>query len=233
MLRKTLIAAAAVLAAIGLGFGGSAIASAATATTAPPPARIGCVDSPNRTLDQVYENVPANFQCKTGFAVSLDSGTGPAGPEGPAGPPGVQAVTTVTGSAALPAIGGSWSAGHAAVKTFTLPAGTYLVTLTGDFYRSASSTATPVLQIQINGASAQLTGYTGAFPYDAAEAVGATDGVPNGLEQTAVAEGIVTVTAGASLEVDAFGYNPDRGSEGSGDCAVNATLDAVQLTPAS
>ena len=240
--RRIAIAAVAGVAAVGIAAG---TAVAATTSSAPPPVRIACDQGGTRALVNAYENVPANFTCPAGdFAVSLSGtgtagaagATGPAGPKGATGatgPSGVQAVATVTGSATLPAIGGSWSAGHADVKDISLPAGTYLVTVTGDFYRTAASTATPVLQIQLNGGDRQLTGYTGAFPYDPAEAVGAVDGVPNGLEQTAVAEGIITLTTASTLSVDAFGYNPNRSGDGGGDFGVNATVSYVQLTPAS
>lgn len=124
----------------------------------------------------------------------------------------------------LPAIGGSWTAGHVTLGSKQLPAGTYLVTVTGDFYKTATTTATPVLQIQVNGLPAQVTAYTGAFPANAGEGVGlGSDGTPNGLEQTASAYTTVVVpAAGATAEVDAFGYNPDRSSNGSGDFGVIA-----------
>lgn len=140
------------------------------------------------------------------------------------------APTSATGSATLKAIGGGWGAGHTVVKSVTLNAGTYLVSLSGDFYKTAPTTATPILQIQLNGTDKQITGYTGAFPYNAAEATGVgSDGSPNGLEQTATAVGVITVAHdGTTVEVDAFGYNADRGSEGGGDFAVNA---GVSFTP--
>jgi len=216
----------------------------ARAVTAPSPVHhasfFGCFSHNGAGAATVITGHPNT--CPAG-SIDVQGDKGTQGPAGPAGAPGkdgapgtsgVVSVTTVTGTAALPAIGGSWTAGHAAVKAFTLPAGTYLVTLTGDFYKTAATTATPVLQVQLNGAGRQLTGYTGAFPYSAAEATGTgSDGTPNGLEQTAVAEGIVTVAAGASLEADAFGYNPDRSGSGSGDFGVNVTVSAVQLQAAS
>jgi len=125
-------------------------------------------------------------------------------------------------------IGGSWGAGHTSLGTQELPAGTYLVTVTGDFYRAgtpgscADLTATPVLQIQVNGLAHQVTAYTGAFPAASAETCGlGSDGTPNGLEQTASASTTIVVPAGGgTAELDAFGYNPDRGSEGSGNFGV-------------
>lgn len=168
--------------------------------------------------------------CPSGSILAEDNNPGPAGA---AGPSGVTSVATEAATATLPAIGGSFTAGHTVVKAFTLPAGTYQVTLTGDFYKTVTTTATPVLQIQLNGADHQLTGYTAPFPFNAAEATGAgADGTPNGLEQTAIAEGIVTMAAAGTVEVDAFGYNPDRGAEGGGDFAVRATVGIVKLTPA-
>lgn len=141
----------------------------------------------------------------------------------------------MSGTATLSAIGGSWSKGHVPVATKQLAAGTYLVTLKGDFYKAQTTTATPVLQIQLNGGSSQLTGYTGMFPYDAAEATGlGSDGTPNGLEQNASDYGIITIPAGgATVEIDAFGYNPDRGGQGGGDFGVIASASFVRVTPAS
>jgi hypothetical protein len=241
--------------------GGSIVAKAATTSVAPPPpAKIACVQN-HRTMSWVYENVSAFMAsvkgaktadqvCQAqggGFAVSLnlamsgaqgqkgDKGDqGIQGVKGDTGPSGVQAIGNATGSANLGHIGGSWGSGHTVVKTVDLKAGTYHVDLTGDFYKVLSTSATPVLQIQLNGADHQLTGYTGAFPYNAAEGFGVgTDGSPNGLEQTAVATGVITLAADTTVEVDAFGYNPDRSGSGGGDFDVNATVSFIQLTPAA
>lgn len=223
----------ALVGAILLAFGSGAGAAYAALKPAPNVVTHACIDGQNRVLEHNFLNsVPS---CPNGFGVTIGGGSGTAGPAGPQGPSGVQHVTSASGNATLAAIGGSWVKGHTAVKAVTLPAGTYLVTLTGDFYKTATTTATPVLQIQLNGGSKQLTGYTGAFPYNSAEATGVgSDGTPNGLEQTAVADGIISVpSGGATLEIDAFGYNPDRGGEGGGDFAVNANVDIVQLTPAA
>lgn len=241
MNRKTFAAAVAVVAAAAAAALGTAAAQAASA---PSPVHhasfFGCFTHNGAGSASVITGHPND--CAPGSILAEgDRGTmGPAGPagapgkDGAQGPSGVVSVTTVTGSAALPAIGGSWTKGHAVAKSFTLPAGKYLVTLTGDFYKTAATTATPVLQVQLNGADRQLTGYTGAFPYNAAEAVGTgTDGTPNGLEQTATAYGIVTMAAGGTVEADVFGYNPDRSGSGGGDFAANVTVSVTQLQAAS
>lgn len=75
--RITVIAAAVGAAAVTVIGGGAVYA----ATLTPPPARIGCVASPHRLLNEVYENVPANFKCPSGFAVGL-SGAGTPGAPG-------------------------------------------------------------------------------------------------------------------------------------------------------
>lgn len=233
---------------------GNMVAKAVTTgSPLPPPARIACDTGNQRTLTQSYENVSsfmasvkgaktADDVCKAkggGWAVSLSS-NGTAGPKGDTGakgdtgPSGVQAIVNKAGSANLGHIGGSWGSGHTVVTTIDLPAGTFEVNLTGDFYKVLSTTATPVLQIQLNGANRQLTAYTGAFPYNAAEGFGiGTDGSPNGLEQTASVSGVITLASAGTMEVDAFGYNPDRSGSGGGDFDVNATVDVVQLTPAA
>ncbi|HEY7049454.1 MAG TPA: hypothetical protein VH373_19720 [Jatrophihabitantaceae bacterium] len=139
--------------------------------------------------------------------------------------PAAPSVTSVdVAGTTLPHIGGSWGAGHVALDSKQLDAGTYLVTVTGDFYKVATTAATPVLQIQVNGLPQQITAYTGAFPANAAEGVGlGSDGTPNGLEQTASAYATVVVPdAGATAELDAFGYNPDRSGNGAGDFGVIA-----------
>src|ERR1700735_3415308 len=98
--RRIAIAAVAGIAAVGIAAG---TAVAATTASAPPPARVGCVQNGTRALVDVYENVPANFTCPAGdFAVSLSGtgtagaagATGPKGATGATGPSGVQAVAT-------------------------------------------------------------------------------------------------------------------------------------------
>jgi hypothetical protein len=96
--RKVAVIAAILFGVLGTVFGGLSVASAATSSTTPPPAKIGCVTSPNRMINQVYENVPANFKCPSGFAVSLSaSGTtgtqGPKGDTGATGPAGANGLT--------------------------------------------------------------------------------------------------------------------------------------------
>lgn len=236
---RPLIAVAAIGAAVLAASGGTALAmSAAGGVNLPAGTVHGCITGSSHTLEHV-SSVTHGIQCPAGSSLVYWSVTGPKGPQGSPGsqgapgsrgPSGVVAVETDTGNATLPHIGGSWTAGHAVVKDIALKAGTYLVTLTGDFYKTATTPATPVLQIQLNGANRQLTGYTGAFPYNAAEATGiGTDGTPNGLEQTAVAAGIVTMTADGTVEIDAFGYNPDRSGSGGGDFGINATASFTAL----
>jgi len=133
-------------------------------------------------------------------------------------------------------LGGSWGSNHVDIHEIAVPAGTYMVSLTGDFYRRAATSATPVLQIQLNGADGgkQITAYTGAFPYhanqDASNALGLADnGRPKGLEQTASATGIITVSSATTLSLDAFGYNPDRSSAGSNALGVIANVELVRI----
>ncbi|MFT4081255.1 MAG: collagen-like protein [Nocardioides sp.] len=158
---------------------------------------------------------------------------GDTGATGPQGESGVVATDTASfKNVTVEALGGSWSTGHTTVGTVDLDAGTYLVAVTGDFYKAADTDATPVLQIQLNGADTQVTAYTAAFPTGSVSGVD-DDNNPSGLEQTASGYGIITLDEAGSVSIDAFGYNGDRGSEGSGDFAVNATADFVQVTPAS
>lgn len=162
----------------------------------------------------VYRNA-AHPTCPNGYArLDWDKAT----------PPTAPTVTSVNApGTTLPAIGGSWGTGHVNLGSKALTAGTYLVAVTGDFYKTATTTATPVLQIQVNGLPQQVTAYTGAFPTDPAEGVGlGSDGTPNGLEQTASGYATVVLTAPATAELDAFGYNPDRSGSGSGDFGVIA-----------
>lgn len=144
-----------------------------------------------------------------------------------------------TSTTTLAGIGGSWLTRHTLVATSPkLSPGTYLVTLTGDFYHSEQdatdqTSATPVLQIQLHPNTAVidrlLTGYTGAFPAADAHYGVDSNGAPNGLEQTAVATGVIKVTSAGTVDIDAFGYNAGGSGAGGGDFGVNAHADIVQL----
>lgn len=171
-----------------------------------------------------------------------DGSMGPAGPMGPAGatgapgPSGVVSTASVSGDAVtLAKIGGSWSAGHTVAKTIPLAAGTYLVTVTGDFYQDQATTATPVLQVQLNGGDRQVTAYTAPFPSgEPAGKLGmGPDGTPKGIEQVASASGIITLASDGAVEIDAFGYNTDTLGSGGGDFGVIASASFVKVTPAS
>lgn len=95
--KKVAVIAAILFGVLGTVFGGLGVASAATTSTTPPPARIACVTSPNRTINQVYENVPANFTCPNGFAVSLSAG-GKDGVNGTNGTNGTDGANGLTGA---------------------------------------------------------------------------------------------------------------------------------------
>lgn len=101
-LNRKMAFVAVIFGVIGSIFGGIGIADAATSSA--PPARVGCVSSPNRMLNQVYENVPSNFKCTTGFAVSLST----SGSTGPAGPKGDTGATGATGPAGPDGLDGAY-----------------------------------------------------------------------------------------------------------------------------
>ena len=224
-----------------LGTGTTYAVVAATSSPVHHAAFFACIDQ-NGAGKVVGPITGHPMTCPAGQILAEDNNPGPAGPTGPAGKNGTNGANGSSGVTAPPtvtlvpgttltAIGGSWSTGHTVIKSgISLSAGTYNVTLTGDFYKVATTTATPVLQIQLNGGDKQLTAYTSAFPYNAAEAVGlGTDGTPNGLEQTASISGVVRVTAGQNLEIDAFGYNADRSGSGGGDFGVITTVSFQQV----
>jgi hypothetical protein len=241
--KRLWVVAIAVLSFVVIGSGTGYAVEAATTSPVHHAAFFACVSG--NGAGQVTGPITGHpLSCPTGQILAEDNNVGPsgspgakgtAGPVGPTGPPGAQRATApptavVVPGTTLTTIGGSFSTGHTVIGTdSSLSAGTYLVTLTGDFYKHATTTATPDLQIQLNGASSKLTAYTDQFPANAAEGVGlGTDGTPNGLELTATVSGVVTVTADQPVEFDAFGYNADRGGEGGGDFGVITT---VSFTP--
>ena len=125
-------------------------------------------------------------------------------------------------------IGGSWGSRHTEAGSFTLEPGTYLVNLSGDFYGVESTDATPVLQVALRGEGVALTAYTGEFPTGTAFGLG-SDGTPNGLEQTASASGVVTVTKETPVTVNLFGYNGDSSSKGSGQFGAIPSVSLVEV----
>ena len=102
--RKVALIAAILFGVLGTAFGGIGVASAATASSVPPPARIGCDSGPNRQITDTFENVPKNFKCTNGFPVSLST----PGPKGDTGAQGPKGATGATGPAGVSGLTGAY-----------------------------------------------------------------------------------------------------------------------------
>jgi hypothetical protein len=225
---------------------GTGTAVAATASSTPPAATRGCVETGSRTLTGVYEN-PGSFPgCKDGFAVSLSgAGTqGPAGPQGktgPAGPQGPSGVTAATasqlvtpGTPVTVPTGGSFSARAVTAGTVQLAAGTYLLSVSAEVTPDATTGGAvyPQLMVYDGPVNADFTNdlfNVGNGPLENPTATELTDGdVINGY--LSASQTIVVPAGGETLDVYAFGYDSDQGE---GSYLLNsAVIDATQITPA-
>lgn len=250
-LRKKTVASGIAVAAAGgaLAFGFSAPADGAPGLLDGAKIKPNTVTSKQIKNGQVAEvDLAAPVKAKLA-KVGKQGKEGKEGKEGPAGTNGtngtngkdafVDARTVQLGPTVIQKIGGTWSTNHTTAGTFTLQPGTYLVSVTGDFYALAARTATPVLQLAFyatDGSPVALAAYTAPFPQGGK--YGATDGAPNGLEQTASAYDIVTVTKPTQIEVALHGYNADRGdgvggtADGSGQFAANTKVTWVKVNVA-
>jgi hypothetical protein len=213
--------AACLLAAVGTG---SALAVTA-ATSAPPPAKVGCVADGTRALVDVYENPAGLAKCPSGdFEVSLSAPGAP-------GAPGANAVVssptaTLVSTDTSIATGGSFVTGATQIgSTVSLPAaGTYLLTFNAKAKGNDESTTAdifPQFFVYDQAANADFTGDLANFGAGAIEpATTGHDSYFSGAEQ-------ITVSGPTSLYVYAFGYDSDTGA-GTYDLE-NATLTATQL----
>ncbi|MEV5963636.1 hypothetical protein AB0L70_17840 [Kribbella sp. NPDC051952] len=117
-------------------------------------------------------------------------------------------------------IGGSFSTRHTVVGSFTLPKGTWLVNLSGKFNRTtASASGDPAVQpmLQLLAGTTELGTIMG-------------NDISPGLDAdlTGTSLRLITVDADTVVEVEAFGYNSARGSQGSGEITAAATVVAVR-----
>lgn len=116
-------------------------------------------------------------------------------------------------------IGGTFSTRHTNLGQFTLPKGTWMVYLTGKFNRKTASPAgdpevQPMLQISSGGAH-----YVTIMGNDISPGLDA--------DLTGLAVGQITVGGDMVFDVNAFGYNSIRGSQGSDEITVLANVIAV------
>jgi len=117
-------------------------------------------------------------------------------------------------------IGGTFSTRHTSVGQFTLPQGTWLVTLSAKFNRKVASAAgdpdvQPMLQISSGGAHfVTIMGNSISPALDA--------------DLTGSAVALITVGGDMVFDVNAFGYNSVRGSQGSGEITVLANVVAAR-----
>lgn len=158
-----------------------------------------------------------------------------AAPSGaPSASPAAKPFTVTAKTQTFPAktittIGGSWTSGHTTAGTFTLQPGTYLVSATADFYQVSDTHATPDLQLALRGTGVALTAYTAPFPSGSTAFGLGSDGTPNGIEQTASAYDVVTVTQATPVSVNLFGYNVDRSASGSGEFGAITKVAVTQV----
>lgn len=115
-------------------------------------------------------------------------------------------------------IGGTFSTRHTEVGTFVLPKGTWLVNLSAKFNRKTAAGSTdpevqPMLQIVGGGNYVTIMGNDIAPSLDA--------------DLTGSAVGLITVAEDTTFKVNAFGYNSARGSQGSGEITVLASVVAA------
>jgi hypothetical protein len=251
MKRKRLVIIGAATAVI-TGTAAATMGVALAATSGPPLAREGCVSSPDRTLNRVFENPPANFSCgTTGFAVGL-SGTGTTGPQGPAGPTGPMGLTGATGATGPQGpqgpsgvvatsvtpfpntgsvkTGGSFTANETAEGTITLGAGTYLVNVGFKATPNAVTTGQVFPQVFVNGPTAATTFNVGSGALEQATSAEVTAGDTIDSYYSGSAE-IVVPSGGITLDLDAFGYDSDTGA---GSYNLDSgSVTVTQLVPAS
>jgi hypothetical protein len=200
---------------IGADFAAHAAVSAPAAATAPAGSLYGCVTA-GRALTGVYTSAPNFPGCKTGFAVTVTSGT-------PA-PPVTHATANLVSSPVTVTTGGSFTAGKTLAGTMALAPGTYLI--------GASFKATP-------DDAAAVTVFPQFMIYAGPQAADFSNDLFNigagGLEAAATnhdsyfsGSQVVTVPAGGeTLDVYAFGYDSDSGS---GSYVLDsARVDAVRI----
>jgi hypothetical protein len=184
-------------------------------------------------------------------AVGPQGVVGDKGETGPAGNDGVNGADAFVASGSenfaptvIQQIGGSWksvnpaeTSGHTMVGSVDLKAGTYMLAVNASYWKSSATTATPSLQLQVNSGvgdawptATYITTFTGDFP------VGGKAGNKSYsyvLEQTSSGYAVVTLAEDTTIEVDAFGYNPESGYAGSGNFSVEASLSWVQVNAQS
>jgi len=152
---------------------------------------------------------------------------GPAGPKGDTGPQGDPA-TDVKGGADVTAdiardtidnIGGTFSTRATELGHFTLPAGTWMVTTSATFYRTATGVegTRPQMALRYNG----LAG-------DAGTILGQEISETANRELTASITKRVTVAESTVITVYGFGYNDDTGQAGGGQIDADAQITAVR-----
>ena len=238
MRRKTLIIGSITAALIVTGGAAYGATFANTSSNpAPPPARIGCDQPPNRTVAWAYENVSsfyastpsaktANQVCAAhggGFAVSLSNGTiqGPAGPAGKDGKDGTNgtngtnginsvtsAVTTDLGGISSVPTGGSFVANVTLAGTVSLKAGTYEISVNAKATPNNLGTAQVFPQLFVYNQPAN-----GDFTGDLFN-IGSGALEPTATNHDSYYSGtdLVTLASDTTLDIYVFGYDSDSGA---------------------
>jgi hypothetical protein len=154
--------------------------------------------------------------------------TGTQGPAGPAGPSGVVSVASHDlGAVASVATGGSFATGKTLVGTVALKAGTYLLAVNAKATPNVSSAVEVFPQFFVYDGAALADFSNDLFNVGSGPLASLNTSVDSYYSGT----GVVTLAAGGSINVYAFGYNSDRSA---GTYALDdLTVTAVALQAAS
>ena len=224
-MRKPLIGAAAVIAAVGLGTGATAWASSTTGAAQPAGAVHACV-LPTGHLDFLQFR-PANYgQCSKGDSAWTWAQQGTPGAQGPSGV--VATASHDLGGAASVPTGGSFAANAVQVGTVQLPAGTFLVTVNAKATPAAGVTGQtfPTIALYDQPLSSTFAGDRLNIGGQGLES-SSTPTIDSYYSGTAQ----ITETSAATLHVYAGGYQSDQSAGHYG--LDDATVTITQLTPAS
>jgi hypothetical protein len=161
---------------------------------------------------------------------------GDTGIPGPAGDPATDAFGKQGGSmviepTAIATIGGSWLTGKTTLKSFTLPAGTWLINSAVTFDRKDASDpdyATPTTDTMPQFALRFNTD-ANQFGEDAGTIMGNPVSKMGYVELTGSSTKAITLTDTTTITAYGFGYNEDRSGFGGGQITVGGTVSAVKI----
>jgi hypothetical protein len=123
----------------------------------------------------------------------------------------------------ITAIGGSFAALHTDLGSFSLPAGTYLITGDGFFHSDTATSGLTRLQLAIRGDDGTTFGqdYGTCF-------TGLASATAN-REASCTTVRTITLSATQTIKVQAFGYADDTGSADSGKFVVTPNVSVIKV----